>query len=103
MMWLRIEWRTDLCHAQSVEALPVKLEIQPWSAWQAHWRGPPAALHSSAVRLSEVACSSPSTYSNKLTMSADQTETLDFSANFFPTSSYRAGKSVEVEKPEVKE
>jgi hypothetical protein len=36
-------------------------------------------------------------------MFADKPDTLDFRANVSPTSSYRAGKSVEVEEPEVKE
>ncbi len=61
----------------------------------------PCALHSSAVRLSEAEYGSPSRYPNKLTMSPDKPDALDLGANFIPTSSYRAGKSVEVEEPEM--
>jgi hypothetical protein len=94
---------TDLCHAQSVEALPVRLENTAFEHLTVPNPRSPFALYNSAVRLSEAEYGSPSHYPNKLTLPADKPDALDFGANFFPTSSYRAGKSVEVEEPEVKE
>jgi hypothetical protein len=45
------------------------------------------ALSDSAVRLTGAEYGSPSHYPNKLTLSADKPDALDFGANFFPTTS----------------
>jgi hypothetical protein len=88
---------TDLCHAQSVEALPVRLETGAFEQLTVPYpRSSFVVLHSSVLRLPESEYGSPRHWPKKLTIPVDKPDALDVGANS-PTSSYRAGKSVEVE------
>jgi len=71
---------TDLCTHNLLKLLPVRLKIQPVE----HLQCPPAvslALPNSGSKTVKANVAHQAITSNKLTMFADKTETLDFGAN----------------------